>query len=460
MRIAVLCDGRSLTRWQHSALARIAADHELFLLIARDPRPPRRSIRHAAYYALNLTAIRNAQTRRQPFPDNWPGRIADRFEFHAGEEGNWETLSDEAIAWLVARRIDAVVKFALDLLRIPPAERLPVPILSYHHGDPSRYRGRPAGFHEIREGAKVVGQVVQVLSNRLDAGKVLAFADSKVIAHDYRATLVNAYRISPFLLPRAIEALAAGRWIDRPPSARAYRLPSNLDVAKFAVHLAGKAAQRLVYGLFVEKRWRVATAEVAPGLQPTEAVRQADLASAAWNVPRLGPRHRFHADPFFLADGSMLVEAMNRHSGKGEILRIDGDCQTRLTDGRNHYSYPCPTGGWVVPETAEWAPPAAYRMKRDTLTDRLELDIDATRLLDPTVLVHEGHCFLFANEPADGTGVLHLWVAPALSERSGAIPPHRSALRRAAAGWRAASCDRRRPCFASARTGAKATATA
>lgn len=443
MRIAVLCDGRSLARWQREALARIAPDHELFLLVARDSRRPRRRLRHAAYYALNLAAIRNAQTRRLPFPEDWPWPIADRFEFSPGYDGNWATLSDDAVAWLADSRIDAVVKFALDLLRIPPPERLPVPILSYHHGDPSRYRGRPAGFHEMREGAGVIGQVVQVLGNRLDAGEVLVFADSRVIAHDYRATLVEAYRLSPFLLPEALEALAAGRRIDRPPSGRAYRLPSNMDVIRFVLRLAGKAARRLGYGLFVEKRWRVATAEAAPGLQLTEAVRQADVARAGWKVARLGPRHRFHADPFFLPDGSILVEAMNRRSGKGEILRIDGDRQTRLTDGRKHFSYPCHADGRVVPETAQWGPPAAYRIGDDALTDRLELDIDAPRLLDPTVFLHDGHCFLFGNEPADGAGVLHLWVAPALSGRFRRHPA--SPVRIAASGSRMAGSILRTP---------------
>ena len=33
----------------------------------------------------------------------------------------------------------------MNLLRIDENLKLP-PILSFHHGDPSKYRGRPAGF--------------------------------------------------------------------------------------------------------------------------------------------------------------------------------------------------------------------------------------------------------------------------------------------------------------------------
>ena len=90
-------------------------------------------------------------------------------------------LSPAAIGLIVASAacftaIDAIVKFGLGLLRVPDRTVLPIPILSFHHGDPGAYRGRPAGFWELIEGASFVGQVVQILRNRLDAGRVVAFA--------------------------------------------------------------------------------------------------------------------------------------------------------------------------------------------------------------------------------------------------------------------------------------------
>jgi hypothetical protein len=416
MRIAVLCDGATLTRWQRAALARIEGDHELYLMVARGGPPPRRSPRHWAYYALNLLAVRNRETQAVPFPER-SFAAAGRIEFTPGSDGAWATLPGEAIEWLKANDIDAVVKFALDLLRIPPAETLAVPILSFHHGDPSAYRGRPAGFHELANGERFVGQVVQILSNRLDSGEVLAFAESRAIAHSYRATLVEAFRLSPHLLPKALAALAAGRRVERPPIGPNYRLPGTLAVARFVARTTAALARRIGYGLLVEKRWEVASVAVAGDRGPLAALEEAGRGPGAWQVPEIRGGHSFYADPFFLADGAIIAEALDRRRGKGALVRIDGDRRETLTDPRRHFSYPFPHGGLIVPETAGWSRPAAYRIAEGRLDHAFDLDIDAARLLDPTVIERDGRTYLFANDKADGGSILHLWHAAGLDRK-------------------------------------------
>lgn len=410
MRIAVLCDGRTLTKWQRAALARIEADHELYLMVARGGTAPRRRARHWAYYALNLLAVRNRETKAVPFPGQ-AFAAAGRIEFVPGSDGAWATLPGEAIEWLTANDIDAVVKFALDLLRIPPAATLAVPILSFHHGDPSGYRGRPAGFHELINGERFVGQVVQILSNRLDSGEVLAFAESRAIRHSYRATLVEAFRLSPHLLPKALAALAAGRRVERAPDGPNYRLPGALAVARFVAGTVAALARRIGYGLLFEKRWQVASVAVAGDPEPLAALEMAGRDPGAWQVPAVIGGHHFYADPFFLPDGTIIAEALDRRRGKGVLVRIDGDQRETLTDARHHFSYPFPHGGWIVPETAGWSRPAAYRIAGGRLDHAFDLDIDAERLLDPTVIEHDGRTYLFANDKADGGSLLHLWHA-------------------------------------------------
>ena len=108
-----------------------------------------------------------------------------------------------------------VTKFGMGLLRVPPDAEFSIPIISFHHGDLRKFRGRPAGFYELLNGEPVVGQVVQRLTNRLDAGEVLAFAETKARPHSYRATMEDAYRTSPLLLPQAAQLCLPGnasRW--------------------------------------------------------------------------------------------------------------------------------------------------------------------------------------------------------------------------------------------------------
>ena len=69
MRIAILCNGRTLAEWQRRAIDLIAGKHELFLLVCDDPPMPRKALRHGLYYLLNLLSVRNRLTRASPLPD-------------------------------------------------------------------------------------------------------------------------------------------------------------------------------------------------------------------------------------------------------------------------------------------------------------------------------------------------------------------------------------------------------
>ena len=115
-------------------------------------------------------------------------------------------------------------------------------------------RGRPAGFYELLSGEPVVGQVVQRLTNRLDAGEVLAFAETKARPHSYRATMEDAYRTSPLLLPQAVQTLLAGKHLDMVPAEHVTTLPAPMTVARFVLQRFAALVRRLGYGLAIEKR--------------------------------------------------------------------------------------------------------------------------------------------------------------------------------------------------------------
>lgn len=421
MRVAILCNGRDLALWQARAVERIARDHDILLLTTDAAAPARRRVGHALYYALNLVTVRNRLTRRVAFPDGKVAITAAK-AFTPRFDGAWAVLPDELIEWIGEQRVDAIVKFGLNLLRIPPADRLQVPILSYHHGDPRRYRGRPAGFYEMLAGESVVGQVVQVLSNRLDAGQVVAFAESRLVAHSYHSTLVEAYALSPLLLPNALRQVAAGRRIELLPDGPNHRLPGNATVVRLLARMAAALARRLAYGLLVEKRWRVSSVEIPGADDPIQAIAEADRSQDRWQCLPVEPPHSFHADGFFLTGpDDILVEALNRRSGKGELLRLHGGRRQRLEGLAGHASYPfsIEEGGrlYVIPEIVDWSAPAIFEIDGDKAVRRANLDIEPCRILDPTLVRHDGRLYLFGNSVADGTALLHLWSAPGLFGR-------------------------------------------
>jgi methionyl-tRNA formyltransferase len=414
MKIALLIDNLRIAHWQALAAESLPANTRFLVYnCLNTPHSPRR-LRHGLYYLLNLFTIRNSMTRRGAVT----GRLgrAEIVDFESEIEGAWQQLPDPLLDRISADRPDVILKFGMGLLRIPEPERLSVPLVSYHHGDPEHFRGRPAGFYELLQGRQTVGQIVQILSNRLDAGEVLAFAETKAHAYSYRRTLIDGYRHSPLLLKVALDNLVAGQRLPRPATGKNYRLPGNLTVLKFVAGRAGRLLRRLFYGAFFEKEWRVSTAQMK-----VEALTN-DLsgslpAPALWNILAVPRRYVFLADPFFAPDGDgLLVEALNRRTDRGEIVRLSGDSFVRLSDPAYHHSYPSTldTEGrcFVVPEMSDRGPQRLFLLRHNALIDMGELDIEGRpRLLDPTLFPADDRVYLFANRCDEGDGVLRLWSA-------------------------------------------------
>jgi hypothetical protein len=411
MKIGVIIDGATLARWQADALHSLRGEAELVIYNCESGVPARRRLRHALYYLLNLVTVRNRLTRKVDIPQGLP-IIATR-TFRAEAEGAWERLPPELLEQIEGDRPAVLVKFGMGLLKVP--DRLTVPILSYHHGDPARFRGRPAGFYELLQGEATVGQIVQILSNQLDSGKIVAAAETKAVGHSYRATLIEAYRHSPLILRTAIANAVTGHSWEPPQWGRAYRLPGSFTVLKFLFQRARKLVAHLLYGLFREKRWSVATATMCE--PPTLDQLTGSLADAAqWKSVETPGGYRFLADPFVHPDGALLVEAMHSASARGQILHVSEANVRRLSGRGGHFSYPAPIESagkrYVVPEMSDWSPAVAYPCSDDGFGEPVELRIPGRpRLLDPTPFVHGDSVFLFGNLASEGSSVLRLWVA-------------------------------------------------
>jgi hypothetical protein len=416
MKIGLFVDRMKLAVWQARALEALGSSHDFFIYNCLNTGGGRRRLKHVFYYLLNLFTIRNPLTRHLPL--SGPHfETGSRCDFEAEQDGNWQRLPERLLERIRDDRPDVILKFGLSLLRIPERDALAAPILSYHHGDPRHFRGRPAGFWELLQGAPSVGQIVQVLSNRLDAGAVVAFAETKVRPHSYRQTLIELYRHSPLILGRAIQNALSGRPLAIEPKGRNYRLPRNLTVAAFVLRLWWQALRRLLYGLFVEKAWSVSTCRIDPRAVLGAGGDPRLPEARNWATLATPPGYTFVADPFFdPASGAILIEALNGRTGAGEILRVSERGEThRLTTPGRHASYPSAFAWmgetYLVPEMCEWSKLHLYRLDSSSLTDLGEVDLDPPRrLIDPTPFEHDGRLYLFANDAAEGPEALRLWV--------------------------------------------------
>jgi hypothetical protein len=192
-------------------------------------------------------------------------------------------------------------------------------------------------------------------------------------------------------------------------------------VLRFAGGRATHLVRRLAYGALVEKQWRVSLVQIGDADNPLAAVAEANRRRKEWRTLPVHRPHRFHADPFFYGDTSVLLEAMNGRTGKGELVRIAGDNEQLIEGLSGHISYPASVEEdgriYLVPEVRSWSRPAIFAIDGDRAVRVADLDIDEEAILDPTPLRHEGRLYLFGNRATDGSSILRLWSADGLFGR-------------------------------------------
>ena len=404
-----------MSRWQAQALSTIADSAEFLVLNCSKTPSRRQPVKHALYYALNLICLKSPWTRQVPVPLGLA--IRNVVDFEAEVEGAWQRLPHHVLGQIKRHGPDCLIKFGMGLLRMPSSAP---PILSYHHGDPRSFRGRPAGFYELLSARPAIGQVIQTLTDRLDAGTIVAFAETKAYAHSYKRTMMEAFSRSPLLLKSAIEMCVANKLLPLEPTGKNYTLPRNSVVLKFAAGLLAAKIRRLFYGLFIEKQWEVAEAEVDAKPADKETFPVGLPERSKWTIVQRPSRYRFVADPFPHPAGGLLVEALRRSDEQGEILHIDASGERTICTGPGHFSYPATIEvddrHYLIPEIAEWSSPRLYALETGGAKKAVSLNLSTSwRILDPTLYRAEAGLFsLFGNRADEGPDVLRLWTSPDL----------------------------------------------
>ncbi len=151
-------------------------------------------------------------------------------------------------------------------------------VWSFHHGDNSVLRGGPASFWEVAQGDPTSGAMLQVLSEELDDGLVLARSLSRTHRYSPGANKRDYYWQAAGLAMaklRALHARGAGlldeaRADARDWSAYSRRLfvnPTSGEVVRTAVRLGARAVRTWVGSIGVREEWFLAyrLAKPVPG---------------------------------------------------------------------------------------------------------------------------------------------------------------------------------------------------
>jgi hypothetical protein len=418
VKAALIVDDLSLTEWQRRALEDASDYLDIQLVLdCRNTHSKKHLFKHFFYYVLNVAALRGDLTRRVKVDLGNVKTIA----FDSIYKGMWQSIPAGVARAIEEQGIRLVVKFGMSLLRIDEG-LANLDIISFHHGDPEYFRGRPAGFYELDQNANRIGIIVQKLSNTLDAGEVLIRVHSKIHHHSYRKTARNFYLNSRPLLRKAIISYLNGDRVKLEKLGPNYRLPGNFVVLKFLAKMVYRNISRAIYGAFIEKKWNI----VKLGFSDVNALKNLSVSAGA--VPKIADGYVFYADPFFSLDGrSIRVEAMNAKNGLGELVEItsgDFSFKSVLFSGA-HYSYPYAFDErgeeYILPEVASHSAPYLAKMSGDAV-ERIALKgFEDKRLVDGTLIEQDGVYYLFGGYAASATDSLYLYTS---AQMAGPYVPH------------------------------------
>ena len=422
LRVGLLLDSLTVPAWIYSIIEEIQhggdARVELLIMNAAAPqqRPslPRRIVRGWDHllYSLYVHVDAHLFARREAHDAFAP---TDAREFLRGiavrevvpQQKRWtDRFPAEDVEAIRDARLDVMLRFGFRILRGEILEAARFGVWSFHHGDNRVYRGGPALFWEVYERNPLSGTVLQVLTEQLDAGRILyrstAATDFTSLFRNRNATYWKTARFVGRRL-RDVRRVALDRLIEPQVPGRAegpiYRVPGNLKMLPFLGRMAWRNIRARFENRVMRHQWFLAFAP-----------RPERLVGAA---PRFTiiepPAGRFYADPFVAEHEGrtfLLFEDYSYRTKKGVIscceLRDGKPLPPRVVLERDHHlSYPALfrwQGQWfMTPETADNHTVELYRASEfpwNWELDRVLLrDLTAA---DPT-LFHHGKFWLFVN---------------------------------------------------------------
>jgi len=215
----------------------------------------------------------------------------------------------DAVETIRAANLDVLIRFGFNIIRGDILNAARYGVWSFHHGDNDAYRGGPAHFWELYEGSPLSGVILQVLSDDLDAGRVLAKGmfptelGLSLIRNRVRPYWTSTHMVIQKLWELHNEgwAFVEKRIVPEAPyrgKRKIYRRPTNSELVKwFAVETARKVygrVARAVTGAGGAVHWRI-------------AVRSGGKLLPSGDVPEMkgfhwveSPPDRYYADPFVI----------------------------------------------------------------------------------------------------------------------------------------------------------------
>jgi len=425
IRFGVMCDSTSLDAWQARCIQELLAipGVELALVIGNHGRTtdtyqtPLRGafsrllerVRHGwllwTLFHVFWVKRRTASLKPVDMSGTFAGvpvincrvELRGRFSEHF--------LPDD-VARVRQHQLDFILRFGFNIIRGDILSSARHGVWSYHHDDPSAYRGRPAGFWEVFNGDACSGCVLQRLTDALDDGHMLRrgiYQTRPGCAANLDALLTASSSFAAHACREFMDTGAEPLSPGPPPSPAIVGLPSDALMLRFFFRSIGRFRAHLVKRSLI---WHWNVGIVPRRIETLVSGRHLVGPEVRWLEP---DSRSFSADPFILGSDAnrldLLVEHYEYAAAKGTIVALsvslDGRCLSRTTaiDEPWHLAYPhvvrIGDEVWCSPEAAHSKAVSGYR--RDSGTGRWIASpwIGDIRAIDPTFVQHQDRWWLF-----------------------------------------------------------------
>ena len=410
IKTAIIVDNLKIKKWQKISLEKALEKIDVVLILnCKNTSSKKYIFKKSFYYILNFFTLRNEFTKKIK-KNKFNAKIIN---FKSDYFNQWQSIPKSVAQELKKHNVKLVIKFGMNLLKINK-HTSNLTILSFHHGNPSKYRGRPAGFYEILNNKKTVGTIVQAITNKIDSGQIYAFGTSRIVNYSYKKTAINFYKNSRFLLLKAIDNFLKKKKYKIKKNGINYKLPSNYTVLNFLYLILTNFIKKVIYGLFFEKKWMIAICENRLGFKNDEI-----LFSKFFKKIALNKKYSRYADPFFSTDYKKIrFEGINKNDNLGDILEspVNNLSQINILKSNNHYSYPFTFVfnkiEYLLPEVSSHSFPFFTEVNGKNKKKFFLKGLKNQRIVDATLFKHKKFWYLFfCKKHKKNEDVLRLWFA-------------------------------------------------
>jgi len=330
-------------------------------------------------------------------------------------------FSKKNIEEIKAQNLDVIVRYGFDILQGEILKASKYGIWSLHHGDNEKYRGGPAFFWEIYNNDPVSGSILQIINEKLDAGKVIYRSYSATWPFSLFLNRNNTYwKTSHFILRRLKDLHEYGfKFIESLDTYRhspgvdvkLYKTPTNWQMVLFSLKVLKQVFIRVREKFILRADWHMRI-----GPSPKNPLKLSSLPT----LKKIeSPRGHFYADPFLYhhTDGDYLFyEDYCYKAKKGTLSCFKVDASGNLSKPQTvlekdyHLSYPFVFKHedkiYMLPETLHNQTIELYETVEFPHKWKLKkVLIENIRAVDSTLLIHNNTYWLFTNVSQHGISI-------------------------------------------------------